>query len=142
MQQSTIPDIIEFVAAFNAGPQCSVTERVARGQMRGLVNDAVAAFEITIMPDDDLLLACDALRRDIADLEYPPCADGPHDPPAGESDLDIAATTRKRCYLHGTGGRPREGNVVRHLSLPMPFRGSRRQGIATNNGAPAGPDVV
>src|SRR5271168_4392455 len=105
MQQSTVPDVIEFVAAFDTGPHRSVAEHVARGQMWGLVDDAVAAFEITIMPDDDLVLACDALRRDIANLEYPPCADGPDDPPAGEGDLDIAATAQERCYLHGTGGR-------------------------------------
>ena len=75
MQEAAIPDVVELFAVLDNAPQCSPVERVICWQMWGLVNDAVAAFEITIMPDDDFVLACDALGRDIADLEYSPCTD-------------------------------------------------------------------
>jgi hypothetical protein len=119
VQEPAIPDIVEFAAIFDKGPRCSEDGRFTCGQMRRQVHDVVAALETTVMPDDDLVLPRDALRRDVPDLEHPPLSDRPYDAPIGKGDPDVAATARKRCHLHRSGGWPYEGDVVTHRSLPM-----------------------
>jgi hypothetical protein len=69
--------------------------RFARGQIGGQIHNAIAAFEISLMSDDDLVLLSDSLCRDIPDFHNPSLPDRSHDPPFGKCELDIAAPARK-----------------------------------------------
>jgi hypothetical protein len=95
VQKPTVPYVVEFAAIFDDGPLGYKVTRFARGQIGGQIHDAIAAFEISLMPDEDLVLLRDSLCRDIPDFHNPSLPDCSHDSPFGKCELDIAAPAWK-----------------------------------------------
>ena len=95
VQKPAISYDVKFAATLYDAPLRRQMMRSTRLQVRSLVDDVIAALEIIIMPDKDLVLLGNAFGRDIPDFDYPSSPDRPYRSHSGQSDLDIATAARK-----------------------------------------------
>src|SRR5690348_4550613 len=118
VQDASVPDGIEFTAAIDKGSRRLQLTSVTCCVVRGLVDDAVAAFKIAVVANYDFVLLRNTFAGDLPSREDPPLADRSDDALIGKGELDVAATAWNRCHVHHARGRPHERIVVRHLLAP------------------------
>jgi hypothetical protein len=104
-----------------------------------LINDAIAASKVILMPYENFIPSCNAFGRDVYGLDDPAISDCPHNSSVGKCDPNIATAASQRRDLHSPGSWPYELVFVRRLSLPNdPARGEQQRcSIAARAGQPA-----